>query len=142
MDLTPLPPLTSTTDRCPCGTGDVLGDCCGPLLAGTRQAATAEQLMRSRFTAFSRTDVDHALRTWHPSTCPTWKELASSLADGTRWLRLDVLNAAGGPFDTEGTVEFRAHAKTAGGRRILHERSRFVREDGTWLYLDGQVIPG
>lgn len=141
MPLTPLPPLTSTSDRCPCGTGDVIGDCCGPLLAGSRKAATAEQLMRSRFTAFARIDVDHALRSWHPRTCPSWKELSTSLSDGTRWLRLEVLSTeGGGPFDAEGTVEFRAHAKTEQGRRVLHERSRFVREDGAWVYLSGEVV--
>lgn len=141
MSTTPLPSLTSTSDRCPCGTGDVIGDCCGPLLAGDRRAATAEQLMRSRFTAFARSDVDHGLRSWHSSTCPSWKELSRSLGDGTRWLRLEIVEtSAGGPFDSEGVVEFRAHARTPKGRRVLHERSRFVREDGAWFYLDGEFV--
>ncbi|WP_106507077.1 YchJ family protein [Brachybacterium timonense] len=143
-----MPALTAHTRpddsaRCPCGTGDVYGDCCGPLLSQQRHAATAEQLMRSRFTAFATGDVDHALRSWHPRTSPSWRELDTSLADGTRWLRLDVLRSEqGGPFDQEGVVEFRAHAKTAQGRRVLHEVSRFERVDGRWLYVSGEVVTG
>lgn len=130
--------------RCPCGTGDVLAACCAPILAGTRRAATAEQLMRSRYTAFATGDVDHLLRSWHPRTAPPREELAASLADGTRWLRLDVLaRERGGPFDADGVVEFTARARTPEGRIALHEVSRFVREDGAWLYVDGEAgAPG
>ena len=34
------------------------------------------------------------------------------------------------------TVEFLAHSKGPHGRSRQHERSRFVREDGAWLYVD------
>ena len=56
--------------RCPCGTGLPYDDCCGPLHAGSTAAATAEQLMRSRYSAFAVGDAAYLLATWHPSTRP------------------------------------------------------------------------
>ncbi|WP_176789368.1 YchJ family protein [Tessaracoccus flavus] len=112
---------------CPCGGGS-WDECCGPLLAGTRQAGTAEALMRSRYSAFVFGDSDHLWRTWHPRTRP-----ASVDAAGVEWLRLEVLDVVGGgEDDAEGVVEFDAHH--AGG--VLHERSRFARRAGRWFYLD------
>ncbi|WP_295011048.1 YchJ family protein [uncultured Microbacterium sp.] len=126
--------MTATASgRCPCGSGDVLGSCCGPILDG-RPAPTAERLMRSRYSAFSLGDAAYLLRSWHPSTRPA----ALDLDDDVRWLRLDVLDVErGGPFDTDGVVEFEAVHRDASGRGVLHERSRFVREAGRWFYLDG-----
>lgn len=92
--------------------------------------------MRSRYTAFAQGDVAHLLRSWHPSTRPAGLELDP----GVRWLRLDILaRERGGPFDTDGFVEFEAIHREDGRRGVLHERSRFVREDGRWLYVDGLV---
>ncbi|MGZ8180137.1 YchJ family protein [Williamsia sp. SKLECPSW1] len=120
--------------RCPCVSGLTFGDCCGPLLAGLRRAPTAETLMRSRFTAFAVGDADHLLATWHPTTRPP----SIDLNPDVRWYRLDVESvAAGGPFDDRGEVTFRAYHRAPQGRGVLAERSRFVREDGRWYYLDG-----
>lgn len=96
--------------------------------------------MRSRYTAFATGDIEHLLRTWHPRERPTRTDLDSTLEDGARWLRLDIRETSGGgPFDDEGTVEFVAIARTAQGRHEQHETSRFVRESGAWLYVDGDV---
>lgn len=120
--------------RCPCGTGLPYDECCGPLHAGATVAATAEQLMRSRYSAFAVGDAAYLLATWHPSTRPP----ALELDPGIRWVGLDVLRAdGGGLLAAEGTVEFRAHRVTGGRRGEQHEVSRFVREDGDWRYLDG-----
>lgn len=89
--------------------------------------------MRSRYTAFVLRDTAHLLRTWHPSSRPA----SLDLDPGTRWTGLEVLRTTGGGFlHTEGTVEFRAHYTESGSADVLHEHSRFVREDGVWLYLD------
>ncbi|WP_147794815.1 YchJ family protein [Cellulomonas sp. Y8] len=128
-----------TPTRCPCLSGLPYDECCGPRHRGERTAATAEALMRSRYSAFAVGDAAYLLRTWHPSTRPRTVDLD----DAVVWRRLDVLGTdRGGPFDSAGTVEFRASYSDPQGRGSLHEVSRFVREDGAWTYVDGSVDPG
>jgi len=123
-----------TAAACPCLSGLPYEECCGPLHAGTGAARTAEALMRSRFSAYARGDLAVVNRTWHPSTRPAGLELDPTL----RWYRLDVLaTTRGGLLDTRGTVEFVAYFRSPDGAGSRHEVSRFVREGGTWLYLDG-----
>ncbi|MEU1624807.1 YchJ family metal-binding protein [Streptomyces sp. NPDC020096] len=121
---------------CPCGLPSAYEDCCGRLHRGTARAATAEQLMRSRFSAFAVHDEAYLLRSWHPGTRPPGVDFDPAL----RWLRLEILGGTGGsPFHNEGTVEFRAHYTERGQAGELHENSRFVRHEGDWVYLDGIV---
>lgn len=121
--------------RCPCGTGRAYAGCCGPLHDGERQAATAEELMRSRYSAFVVGDEGHLYRTWHPRTRPHDVDL-----DDTEWLGLRVLAIrGGGSADEEGTVAFAARWVLDGRRGTLRETSHFVRRAGRWLYLDGVV---
>ena len=121
--------------RCPCSSGEVFGACCGPLLQGT-PAPTAERLMRSRYTAFGLHDATHLLRTWYPTSRPRTIDFEPDL----EWRRLLVLDrVAGGPFDDQGVVEFEAFWRQGTVRGSLHERSRFVREDRQWYYVDGDV---
>lgn len=126
--------------RCPCGSGDVHGACCGPVLRRERRAPTAEALMRSRYTAFAVRDLEHLLHSWHPSTAPTREDLGASLAEQVRWLRLEIhAMTGGGPFDDTGTVEFTTISTGPRGRSVQHEISRFVREGGHWYYVDGDL---
>ncbi|MFI5839176.1 YchJ family protein [Catenuloplanes sp. NPDC051500] len=119
-------------DPCPCGAGPGYDTCCGRLHRGESTATSAEQLMRSRYSAFARGDARYLLESWHPSTRPA--EL--DLGDGQRWLRLDIVDASGGSlFEAAGEVEFKAHYREGGRTGTVHERSRFVREDGRWLYV-------
>jgi SEC-C motif-containing protein len=124
-----------TPRPCPCGLPEPFESCCGRYLGPDGAAPpTAEALMRSRYTAFARGDAEHLLRTWHPDTRPVELDLDPSV----RWTGLEIVDRAGGGlFDTEGTVEFRAHHREGPRTGVLHERSRFVRDSGRWLYLDG-----
>lgn len=122
---------------CPCGSGRPYTACCGPVHGG-EPAVTAEALMRSRFSAFARGDAAYLLASWHPSTRPATLELEPELV----WRRLQLVDTvAGGPDDAEGVVEFRASYRGPDGAGLLHERSRFVRADGRWVYLDGEHLP-
>jgi SEC-C motif domain protein len=124
--------------RCPCGSGLPLAECCGRLHDGTAAAATAEQLMRSRYSAFALTDGEYLLATWHPATRPR----SLVLDPDVRWTGLDVLATSGGSLiSSEGMVEFRAHYVIGGRSGTQHENSRFVRADGLWRYLDGVPRP-
>lgn len=120
---------------CPCGLPAAYEACCGRYHAGTDAAPGAEALMRSRYSAFVRGDVGYLLRTWHPRTRPERLELDP----GMRWTGLEILGTAdGSAFHTTGTVEFRASYR--GG--ALHERSRFERVAGAWVYVDGEFPEG
>ncbi len=121
---------------CHCGRGVAYGECCGPLHAG-EAAPTAERLMRSRYSAFALGLAPYLLETWHVSTRPASMELEAEVD----WRRLIVERVeAGGPFDTRGTVQFTAIARTPSGRHAQRELSRFVRERGRWYYVDGDPL--
>ena len=126
---------------CPCASSQPYAACCGPLLAGERLASSAEQLMRSRYTAYALGHAEHLWRTWHPTTRPERVTPDPS----TTWTGLTVLRAEGGGDDDElGVVEFVARWREASGRGgartgELHEDSRFARRARRWLYLDGDV---
>lgn len=121
------------TDPCPCGRDDAFGSCCLPLHVGERQAGTAEDLMRARYSAYATGDLDFVWRTWHPRTRPG--ELTAD--DQPHWTRLQILaTGAGQPGDARGEVEFIAHHRAG----VLHERSRFARRAGRWCYVDGDLL--
>lgn len=122
-----------TIRSCPCGLLGAYGDCCGRYHCGTLAAPTAEALMRSRYSAFVKGDAGYLLRTWHPRTRPGTLELDPRM----RWTGLEILDTSdGSAFHSVGTVEFRASYR--GGS--LHERSRFERVDGAWVYVDGEFV--
>ena len=123
--------------KCPCGTGRAYAACCGPYHAG-EPAPTPEALMRSRYSAFALQLKDYILATWHPRTRPGRPELADGAA-GRTWIRLQIRRTAMTAAD-EGIVEFVASYRIGGSSaQRLHETSRFTREDGRWLYVDGDV---
>ena len=116
---------------CPCGSSTAYADCCGRYHA-SMPAPTAEALMRSRYSAFVRGDVDYLLATWHPATRPGELDLGTP---APTWLGLEVRGR--GAIDADHAwVEFVARWRLGGGRaQRQHERSRFERIDGRWYYL-------
>ena len=124
--------------RCPCGSGDTYVACCRPFHDGEAVPATAQLLMRSRYSAFAVANADYLRATWHHTTRPS----EIQLDDDVTWTLLEIVDTVrGGPFDTDGVVEFQAHYRSPQGRRTRHERSRFTREGGRWYYLDGDTYP-
>ena len=135
---------------CPCG-GATFAACCGPYLAGEAIPSSAEVLMRSRYTAYTRRDEAYLRATWHPSTLPPGPIVDPD--EKLQWLGLEVKSALRlrqrkvtqeAPQDTD-TVEFVARYRLDGRGHRLHEVSRFVREEhagvARWFYLDGS-FPG
>ena len=131
---------------CPCG-GPSLASCCGPYLAGASVPQTAEQLMRSRYTAYTRRDEAYLRATWHPSTRPEGPIVDEN--EALQWLGLEVKSALrlrqrkaelSESQDCD-TVEFVARYKIGGRAHRLHEISNFVREESggvrRWFYVDG-----
>lgn len=127
---------------CPCGRLDAKKQalaataCCIPYLQGELTAPDAEALMRSRYSAFVMGKADYLLSSWHASHRPATLEFEPDV----KWLGLQVQNHK--VIDaTHAEVTFVARQRDRSGRAIrLHERSRFVRENGCWYYVDGDSL--
>ncbi|MBI3901354.1 MAG: hypothetical protein HY306_00180 [Nitrosomonadales bacterium] len=132
--------MNKRIDICPCGAGNKsYADCCGRYIEGGEAAPGAEALMRSRYTAYTRLREDYLRSTWHASTRPAQLGLEQDVA--TKWLGLEVKRHEHKEAD-HALVEFVARYKVHGRAHCLHEVSRFVREDGKWYYVDGDVSWG
>lgn len=131
-------PMTiNTTETCPCGSGRRYGDCCGPFHAGNGLPASAEVLMRSRFTAYALRKSAYLLSSWADGTRPAAIDFSRETA---QWQRLQIIACKkGGPEDTKGTVEFKAFYSQDGSDYFMHEISRFVKSGQRWRYLDGVI---
>jgi len=128
--------------NCPCGSDIDFEACCAPVLAGT-PAATAEALMRSRFTAYVKGDLDYIENTHASEIRDSFnRSAAESTARSVEWISLEIRDTeSGGKEDETGTVEFAARFRQDGDIRVHHERSNFRREDGRWVYVDGKMNP-
>lgn len=126
---------TAPDDSCPCGSGAPYAQCCGVFHAGVA-APDAERLMRSRYCAYVQGREDYLLATWHPDTRPATLELDAP--PRPQWLGLTVKSHAVEDAD-RATVAFVARYKLNGRAFKLQETSRFVRLDGRWVYVDGDV---
>ena len=124
-----------TLTPCPCGNDAGYAHCCGPLHDGG-VASTAEQLMRSRYSAYVLKREDYLLATWHRRTRPAHLKLSAQQPAPT-WLGLSVKR-----HESDGDhaiVEFVARLRYGGGKaQRMHEVSRFEREGGRWFYVDGE----
>ncbi|TKB44335.1 YchJ family protein [Thalassotalea mangrovi] len=124
---------------CPCGSALTYSDCCQPLHQGLKTAETAEQLMRSRYSAYALKLGPYLEQTWAQA-----ERVNNSLADiqqwaeQTAWLKLEILATDYTANDFH-FVEFSAQYLHQGKRWLMQEKSRFCREDGLWRYLDGDV---
>jgi SEC-C motif-containing protein len=129
----------ASATSCPCGHGD-FEQCCKPYLDGVKLAPTAEALMRSRYSAYSLARTEYVLRTWHHSTRPSDLNLDEDAQQG-EWIGLTVKQHTQSD-DTHAEVEFVARYKPKGGgpAQRMHERSRFVKEEGQWFYIHGETL--
>jgi SEC-C motif domain protein len=124
---------------CYCGSGLEYGSCCAPYHLGAKIAATAETLMRSRYSAFVMRDEAYLLATWDERKRPTPAQL--DLGNDTAcWQRLTVIRChKGREQHNQGTVEFKAYFRRDNQDFVLHEISRFCKNQGRWFYIDGAV---
>lgn len=134
---------SNETSLCPCGSGKKYADCCEPFHLAKAYAPTAETLMRSRYSAFAKGRVDYLFDTHAPVNrdADEKDQLRKSIHEN-QWCHLTILDKEKGTKnDDSGIVEFIAAFQKRGESEIrpLHERSRFIKQEGHWLYLDGET---
>ncbi len=135
--------MTEKELLCPCGSGKPYADCCEPVIKGTKAAETAEALMRSRYSAYVKHEID-----WIAASCTPDEEQEIDMEETRKWSEesewqgLKILNTEkGGPSDDEGIVEFTATYVRKGIRDVHKERAYFTKKDGKWMYEAGELIP-
>jgi len=124
---------------CPCGSGLSFLACCEPIISGRKEAATAQELMRSRYVAFTQVNIDYLMRSHHSKSRPI-KERKSmeNWAKSVTWIGLIILDTQAGEENDEiGYVEFKALYLENGKPQQIHEKSLFRRENGKWVYVSG-----
>ncbi|WP_215800058.1 YchJ family protein [Pantoea dispersa] len=126
------------SEKCPCCSGEQYSLCCQPFLNGQQTPQRAEQLMRSRYSAYVKQNAAWLVETWHPSQRVAGLEtlLSESFAT-TEWLGLNVTRCNHGSHENEAFVTFFARYLEKGRTCNLYECSRFLREDQRWYYVDG-----
>ncbi|HAC32632.1 MAG TPA: hypothetical protein DCF70_08420 [Treponema sp.] len=133
------------TELCPCGSGRTYGECCEPVIKGTVKAATAEALMRARYSSYVAHEIDFII-----NSCEEGEKIAEIDRKATEqwskestWHGLKILRTEKGTEkDEEGFVEFEAtYTDKRGIRDIHHENAYFKKINGTWLYEVGDVKP-
>ncbi len=130
--------------NCYCCSGKKFEDCCQMFIVGAAKPATAEALMRSRYSAYATGAVEYIVRSTHPSTRKFHDAGAiEKWAKSNVWQKLEINSkSAGAAKDKKGTVEFKAYFLDAENEpQIHHELSNFVKYLGKWFFVDGKVLP-
>lgn len=129
--------------KCPCGSKQQYSKCCEPLIKGERHAKTAQELMRARYTAYAKAEIDFIAATIDPKRKSEFNE--KSATDWSRkstWHSLEIIDTQKGEEqDDTGKVEFIAHYTQKTNKTYHHEIADFRKEDGKWYFVDGHTVP-
>ena len=128
--------------QCPCGSGLPFDRCCGPYLRGDETPPTAEALMRSRYTAYTRGDIAYIEATLAPDRRSAFDAVAAKTwAMRATWSGLRIVSTARGQeSDVDGVVSFVATYREGGKTIEHHEVSQFRRDDdGAWRFAEGDT---
>ncbi|MBO5136984.1 MAG: YchJ family protein [Spirochaetaceae bacterium] len=127
---------------CPCGSGKSYSECCQPVIKGHRLASTAEELMRARYSAYEKHEIDFIINSCDHSEGLNEidREATRSWSEESTWLGLKIIRTEkGGSSDTEGVVEFKATYSKKGLRDVHHEVANFKKINGQWMYSTGNL---
>ena len=129
--------MSRSSTNCLCNSDLPYDLCCEPLHTGKSHALTAKALMRSRFTAYAMHNEMYLLQTWDPVSRPEAIDFSKETGE---WTHLDIISTKKGlAKDNKGIVEFKAYFTQGGEEQVMTETSRFIKKQGHWFYLDGQV---
>lgn len=126
---------------CPCGSNSEYSECCAQLHTGKTKADTAEKLMRARYSAFAKKEIDFIDSTHVPGTVDFNPEEAREWSENSIWKKLEVVKTDKGlENDDSGMVEFKAfYDDHKGNQYIHHEIAQFKKVNGDWYYADGEI---
>jgi SEC-C motif domain protein len=129
-------------EQCPCGTGKTYAACCEPVIKGMRPAASAEELMRSRYAAYVKVETDYIFETTHPKHREGYDVAGTKeWAESAEWEGLEIVSTkAGVGADTTGEVEFIARYSEKGEPKVHHEVALFKKENAVWFFTDGKSV--
>lgn len=130
-------------EKCPCGSGLTYGACCEPFIKGAKDAPTAEALMRARYTAYAKGEVDFIEKTHERDERDNVSiEETRKWSQESTWLGLKIHRVEkGGPNDDTGVVDFTATYSSHGLKEEYHEIGEFKNVAGKWYYDKGMVVP-
>jgi SEC-C motif domain protein len=129
--------------NCYCCSDNLFENCCQPFIEGLSKPLTAEELMRSRYSAYLLGDVEYILKTTHFSTRKFYEpEAIKKWATSSLWQKLEIISTIkGSPKDFKGRVEFKAYYLDLSFQpHIHHELSNFTKESGEWFFVDGKIV--
>ncbi|MCI6952493.1 MAG: YchJ family protein [Candidatus Treponema excrementipullorum] len=134
--------MSDKNGMCPCGSGKAYSECCEPIIKGTALAKTAEELMRARYSAYEKHEIDFIVESCESTG--TEKDIdydaTKAWSEESNWYGLKILRTEkGGENDTEGVVEFEATYSRKGLKDVHHETGYFKKIDGKWLYSTGNL---
>ncbi|HBG66619.1 MAG TPA: hypothetical protein DDW78_09140 [Treponema sp.] len=135
--------MSETTEQCPCGSGKSYADCCEAIIKGTVKAPTAEALMRARYTAYVKQEIDFII-----NSCEKGEKIAEidrkateDWSKNSTWHGLKILRTEPGKEPDTEIVEFEATYTQKGIRDVHHEIGGFKKINGEWFYSEGLIRP-
>lgn len=126
--------------NCPCESNKEFSKCCGPLIEKGNKAENPEQLMRSRYSAFTLKDMKYIFETTHPQARGEFDRKSNQeWADQAEFTKLEIINTS--IEANKGVVEFKAHFKMKDSEpTIHHEVAYFRKQEGTWYFRDAKIV--
>lgn len=121
-------------ENCPCGSDLKYSTCCEPIIKGERKAQSALELMKSRYSAYVKCEIDYIIQSTAASERPFYlKSDILKWAQESTWLKLEIIDF------TFNTVEFKAYYRNSKGKlEIHHEFSTFIFENDSWFFFEGK----
>ena len=128
------------SEKCPCCSGKLYSECCEPIIKGSRKAETPEEVMRARYSAYAKAEIDYLVDSTEPTQRKDLnKQEMKDWAERSKWLGLEIISAPA-PEGTKGEVEFIARYEDHGTALEHHELAEFRKVDGNWFFYDGKLV--
>ena len=132
--------MTEDNMTCPCGSGAAFTNCCAPIIDGTRESETAEELMRARYSAFVTAAIDFIVSSTHSRTRKDVdRSYISDWSENSTWRGLQILETKQ-VNENKAFVLFEAQYTQNGKDENHREKSLFEREQGQWRFVTGDEL--